>query len=64
MRRIVLDTNCLLMLLPSRSIYHSVWKGFLDGTIEFCVSTEIPFPYVPLMTLSEFTQDFNASHNS
>ena len=140
MRRIVLDTNCLLMLLPSRSIYHSVWQGFLNGTIEFCVSTEIlleyeeilaanvspymadiviqalinrpnlirveptwrwhlieadqddnkfvdcaiagqaeyivsndshfralrqiPFPYVPLMTLSEFTQDLNATHNS
>ena len=139
MRRIVLDTNCLLMLLPSHSIYHSVWQGFINGTIEFCVSTEIlleyeeilaanvspymadiviqalinrpnlirveptwrwhlieadqddnkfvdcaiagqaeyivsndshfrvlrqiPFPYVPLMTLSEFTQDLNATHN-
>ena len=41
MRRIVLDTNCLLMALPSRSQYHRVWTDFLAGTLEFCVSTEI-----------------------
>ena len=45
MRRIVLDTNCLLMVIPSRSIYHQVWKGFLEGSIEFCVSTEILLEY-------------------
>ena len=41
MRRIVLDTNCLLMALPSRSPYHRVWTDFLSGTLAFCVSTEI-----------------------
>ena len=30
----------------------------------FRVLRQIPFPYVPLMTLSEFTQDLNATHNS
>ena len=40
MRRIVLDTNCLLMALPSRSPYHRVWTDFLSGA-QFCVSTEI-----------------------
>ncbi|MBR0246360.1 MAG: putative toxin-antitoxin system toxin component, PIN family [Bacteroidales bacterium] len=41
MRRIVLDTNCLLMALPSQSPYHRIWTDFLSGALEFCVSTEI-----------------------
>ncbi|MBQ9666823.1 MAG: putative toxin-antitoxin system toxin component, PIN family [Bacteroidaceae bacterium] len=45
MRRIVLDTNCLVMVLPSKSSYHHVWIDFLRGTIEFCVSTEILLEY-------------------
>ena len=45
MRRIVLDTNCLVMVLPSRSPYHAVWTDFLKGTLEFCVSTEVMLEY-------------------
>lgn len=47
MRRIVLDTNCLLMCVPPRSPYHQVWRDFLEGKVEWCVSTEI---------LSEYTE--------
>ena len=45
MRRIVLDTNCLLAILPQRSSYHTVWTAFLNDEIEFCVSTEILLEY-------------------
>lgn len=31
MRTIVLDTNCLLIALPSKSPYHKVWADILDG---------------------------------
>lgn len=41
MRQIVLDTNCLLQSLPSKSPYHHIWLGILDGSISLCVNTEI-----------------------
>lgn len=41
MRRIVLDTNCLLQSLPSKSPYHKIWTDILFGKICLCVNTEI-----------------------
>lgn len=41
MHKIVLDTNCLLQILPSISPYHEVWKAILDGKVSLCVNTEI-----------------------
>lgn len=41
MRRIVLDTNCLLQTLPSQSVYHNVWAKILEGSVALCVNTEI-----------------------
>lgn len=41
MRYIVLDTNCLLQALPSRSPYHKIWSDVLDGKICLCVNTDI-----------------------
>ena len=41
MRYIVLDTNCLLQTLPSKSPYHKVWTDVLDGNISLCVNTDI-----------------------
>ena len=41
MRRIVLDTNCLLQALPSRSPYHKIWSEILAGHVSLCVNTEI-----------------------
>lgn len=41
MRRIVLDTNCLLQSLPSKSPYHKIWIDVLCGRISLCVNTEI-----------------------
>ena len=58
MKRVVVDTNCLLAILPSQSPYHKVWSEFLDNKIEFCVSTEILMEYEEI--LSEKTSGFFA----
>ena len=50
MRRIVIDTNCLLAILPSASPYHKVWTEFLSGRIEFCVSNEILMEYEEILS--------------
>lgn len=41
MRYIVLDTNCLIQALPSKSPYHKVWSDILEGKICMCVNTDI-----------------------
>ncbi len=41
MRYIVLDTNCLLQSLPSRSPFHKIWTDVLNGEISLCVNTDI-----------------------
>ncbi|WP_444368172.1 putative toxin-antitoxin system toxin component, PIN family [Prevotella sp.] len=50
MKRIVLDTNCLLMCLPKISPYRSIWDDFLKGTITLCVSNEIIEEYLEILT--------------
>ena len=45
MRTIVLDTNCLLAILPTRSPYHIVWEQLLRGSISLCVTTDILAEY-------------------
>lgn len=41
MQPIVLDTNCLLQILPTRSKYHTIWEQILNGKVRLCVNTEI-----------------------
>lgn len=41
MRYIVLDTNCLLQSLPSRSPYHKIWTDVMDGEISLCVNSNV-----------------------
>lgn len=50
MRRVILDTNCLLAILPSRSPYHVVWTKFLEGEIELCVSNEVLIEYEEIIS--------------
>ena len=50
MRRIVLDTNCLLQSLPSNSPYHKVWTDILSGHIQLCVNTEILNEYEEILS--------------
>ena len=49
MRRIVLDTNCLLQSLPSKSPYHKIWEEILCGKICLCVNTEILDEYEEIL---------------
>ena len=50
MRTIVLDTNCLLMILPSSSPYHKVWEDILERRISLCVSTDIVMEYEEIIS--------------
>ncbi|MBO7595380.1 MAG: putative toxin-antitoxin system toxin component, PIN family [Salinivirgaceae bacterium] len=49
MRRIVLDTNCLLQTLPTRSPYHKIWSEILCGRICLCVNTDILNEYEEIL---------------
>ena len=40
-QRIVLDTNCLLQIIPSRSTYRKIWDAFLSGKYYLCITTSI-----------------------
>ena len=50
MRRIVLDTNCLLQALPSHSPYHQIWTEVLTGNVCLCVNTEILNEYEEILS--------------
>lgn len=50
MRRIVLDTNSLLQSLPTKSPYHKIWTGVLNGHIQLCVNTEIMNEYEEILS--------------
>lgn len=51
MRRIVIDTNCLLAVLPSQSPYHSLWMDFIEGRLELCVPNEILSEYEEVLSV-------------
>lgn len=40
-RRIVLDTNCLLVSISKYGESYPVWRGLLEGRYELCVSNDI-----------------------
>ena len=50
MRKIVLDTNCLLMAIPRISPYRVVWDSFLENRIVLCVSNEIIEEYLEILS--------------
>ena len=49
MRKIVLDTNCLLMSLPKISPYRMIWDDFLAGKLILCVTNEIVEEYLEII---------------
>ena len=51
MRYIVLDTNCLLQALPSKSPYHKIWTDVFEGKISLCVNTDILEEYEEMIAL-------------
>ena len=60
MRRIVLDTNCLLQALPTRSPYHKIWTEVLSGRICLCVNSDILNEYEEILTKKT---SFEIAHN-
>ena len=50
MRRVVVDTNCLLRMIPLRSKYRDVWDAFLDEAYVICVSNDILSEYLEILT--------------
>lgn len=51
MRYVVLDTNCLIQALPTRSLYHKIWTDFLAGKYRLCVSNEILTEYEEILSV-------------
>ena len=51
MRHVVLNTNCLIQALPSRSEYHRIWTDFLAGRYRLCVSNEILSEYEEILSI-------------
>lgn len=50
MNRIVLDTNCLLQILPTKSPFHQIWDDVLFGSISLCVNSEILYEYEEILS--------------
>ena len=51
MRYVVLDTNCLIQALPTKSRYHKIWLDFMAGNYCLCVSNEILTEYEEILSL-------------
>ncbi len=51
MERVVLDTNCLIQSISSRSPYRKIWDSFFDGTNLLCVTTSILNEYEEILRL-------------
>lgn len=49
MDNVVIDTNCLIMAISSRSGYHKVWLSFLAGDYTLCISNEILEKYAEVI---------------
>ena len=49
MDNIVIDTNCLIMAISSRSSYHKIWQSFLSGVYCLCLSNEILEEYAEVI---------------
>ena len=50
MRKIVLDTNALIMAVSARNVYHKAWQAFLEGEYMLCVSNEIVEEYLEVLS--------------
>ncbi len=50
MRQVVVDTNCLLRMIPLRSKYRLVWEAFLNEEFIICVSNDILSEYLEILT--------------
>lgn len=51
MKRVVLDTNCLIASISSRGEYFAVWRGLHEGRYTLCVSNEILAEYEEILAM-------------
>ena len=49
MKRIVLDTNSLVQIIPGKSRYRKIWEAYKNGEIQLCVTTEILDEYEEIL---------------
>lgn len=49
MSRLVLDTNCLIQIISSKSKYHCLRDNFMNGKDTLCISNEILEEYVEIL---------------
>lgn len=50
MRHVVVDTNCLLRMIPIHGKYRQVWEAFLADKYIMCVSNEIISEYMEILS--------------
>jgi rRNA-processing protein FCF1 len=48
-RNIVLDTNCLIQIISRRSNTYFLWKKFLDGEYNLCITNDIMEEYEEIL---------------
>lgn len=48
--RVVLDTNILLVSISSRSLYHLIFKSFVERKYELCITTDILNEYAEIIS--------------
>ncbi|RHR58308.1 putative toxin-antitoxin system toxin component, PIN family [Parabacteroides sp. AF17-28] len=51
MKRIVLDTNCLLMSLSRKGCYYSIWSDFFTGKYILCYTNDILEEYEEIISM-------------
>ena len=49
MNPVVIDTNCLLQIIPRCSPYRPIWDAFLEGRYTLCASNEILDEYQEIL---------------
>lgn len=50
MRHVVIDTNCLLRMIPMRGQYRHAWNAFLEERYILCVSNDIITEYMEILS--------------
>jgi uncharacterized protein len=50
MKNIILDTNCLLVCIATKSRFHAIWEAFLNESFNLCISNEILNEYEEILT--------------
>lgn len=57
--KIVIDTNILLVSISDRSPYHIIFKNFIDGKFQLCVTTDILSEYEEIIgrLINQITAD-------